>query len=62
MRRGVVAQCNRNLHHEAEIEICRASQPDSRHGATANQLTKGMAAAQLRLLRILPVELHPDGV
>lgn len=28
---------------------------ESRHGATADQLTKGVAAAQLRLLRVLPV-------
>lgn len=31
-------------------------------GDTADQLTKGMAAAQLRLLGIFPFELRPDRV
>lgn len=58
---------HQDLHHKSQVGICQIMsvpipEGEARRGATADQLTKGMAAAQLRLLRVLPVEVRADRV
>ena len=63
MRRGVIPlhAIDASTSQSGDLHLPNES-AESRYGTTADQLTEWMAAAQLRLLRILPVELRPDRV
>ena len=59
-RRGIVILKLIYITNRRFVSVDRVSPGPLGH--TADQLTKGMAAAQLRLLGIFPFELRPDRV